>query len=376
MNHSIGFGTVGYGMIGRTHLVAMQANRALFPEGPSAYPRALCTRSPQDKQSLPYEALYTSLDDMLADDEVQVVDICTPNDMHHDQALATLRAQKGLYLEKPLAETLAKAAELRDAVGRDAVAQCALMLRFRPDVARLKDLVQGGAIGEVIHFRGCFFHGTYLTADRPTSWRQQFARSGGGAIMDLGVHILDMMRWVLGEAASVKATAKTVFAKRYTDESKTQTVPNDTDEYLCAMFQMQSGAVGTIEASRVSHSAKSDKVLEIFGTKGSLCLDWDDNSTSLYQTRPAGGGVTLLEEGEAGPLQSELQALFPFGRSGLGAFTNAHASAIQNLCYWQAGLPRYSATPDFAAAYEAQRLVHACLQSAESGESVRLEDVR
>lgn len=367
-NFEVGFGTVGYGMIARTHLAAMSAMAALRPDEPHAVPRALCTRSPQACAALPYGAVYDDWQALLADEQVQVVDICTPNHLHGEVAVAALKGGKSVYLEKPITHTWGSARALADLAGRTGLPnQAALVFRFCPAVARMKDRLDAGEIGEVIHFRACFYHGSYLDPARPTSWRQQLAKCGGGAVMDLGIHVLDLVRYLLGEAESLTAAAKTVNKSRYTDNTRTATVPNDTDEYLCATLRMENGALGMVESSRVSSSALGNEFLEVFGTRGSLYLDLDGEG-GLWLAPADGTGPRRLTGTAPGPVEQELAALLPPARQSLGPFVDAHAAAIQNMCRWHTGGAPFSGTPTFRQAALSQALVHACLQAAETGQ--------
>lgn len=369
----VGFGIVGNGMISRVHLTAMEALRALLPAGTGGVPSALCTRHPEKAAGMPYRAVYTSMEDMLADEAVQLVDICTPNNLHYEQAMAALVAGRAVYLEKPLAHTLEGARALWEkAEGMNAVNQTALMMRFAPATNRAKDLLASGAIGLLIHFRANIYHYSYMDPNRPTSWRQQLASSGGGVVMDLGVHMLDLVRYIIGEVGSVTAKARTVYPQRYTDTSRTATVPNDTDEYLCAMLEMEGGAYGLMETSRVSRSTETNYGIELFGTEGTLRLSLDGTGhVQLWQR--GGAGITMTDGTEPGPCEAELAGMFPFGRQALGPFVGEHAAAIQNICNLYAGRPGFSGTPDFREGYRAQQLVQACLDSAEKGQTVYMK---
>ncbi len=367
MEKKVGFGTVGYGMIATTHLLGMQANRMLHPGAPAPWPRALCTQRPEACAGLPYEKIYTTVEELLADGEVAVVDICTPNHLHAPAALAVLAAGKALYVEKPLSHRLDEAGRMQRAAQAAGLPnQTALTVRFRPTVNRMKDLLDAGTIGVPIHFRCCFYHGSYLDEKRPTSWRQQFARCGGGAVMDLGIHILDMVRYLLGEVETVCATARTVNKRRPAKAGEPATVENDTDEYLCAMLHMKSGAAGVMESSRVSTSALGNEVFEIFGTKGSLTLDFDGPG-ALWHTPADGSGSVRTTGAAPGPYEKAVSALLPPARQSLGPFVDAHAAAILNICRWHAGEKPFAGTPTFVEGVRAQALVDACLRSAESG---------
>lgn len=353
---------VGFGMIGRTHLAAMEVNRVLHEGSCNPYPRGVCTRRPEAMAGLPFERVYGDPRELVSDPLVEVVDICTPNYLHGSAARTALEAGKSLYVEKPLSHDPAEAEALARLAEEKALPnQCALTLRFRPAVNRMKDLLEAGAIGKAVHFRACYFHHSYLDPARPMSWRQELDKSGGGSVMDLGIHLLDMLRYLLGDADRVLALARTLHRIRYL-EGKSR--PNNTDEYLCAMVEMKNGSAGLVETSRISDSPVHNEGFEIFGAGGSLSLDFDRGRVFLNR---AGGGGPLLVEGGPGPLEQALLPLLPPVRQSLGPFVDAHAAALKNMAAWHAGERPFPGTPTFAEAVRAQALVHACLRSAENG---------
>jgi len=366
MRQDIGFGTVGFGMIARTHLFGIQVNRAAHPDGPRAYPRALCTRRPEMVEGMPYEAVYTNPDELIADSKVLVVDICTPNNLHVPVAAQALKAGKALYIEKPLSHNLAEAETLCAlSTQMNLPNQVAFVMRFRPDVCRMKDLLEAGTIGKALHFRACFFHGSYLDPNRPASWRQNLAQSGGGAIMDLGIHLLDLVRFLLSrEVSDLRAVMRTVNKKRYTDESRGAMVDNDTDEYACAQLRMEDGTVGVVECSRVSDSTIGNQFFEVFGDKGSLVLQLDVPD-SVRLITPNGAGQRVVRGEAAGPYEASLLPLLPGSRQTMGPFMDAHAAAIANIARLAAGLPGFIGTPDIAEGVKAQQLVVRCLEAAQ-----------
>lgn len=361
----IGIGIVGYGMIAKTHLLGIQASRVLWPDAPHAYARALCTRRPEQCQELPFTSIYTEPKRLFEDEKVQIVDICTPNSFHASVAIDAMRAGKCVYVEKPLSNSLIDAKQMCNVAKETcAINQTALILRFRPVVNRVKDLLQSGSIGDVIHFRGCFFHGSYLDPKRPISWRQQMATAGGGAMMDLGVHLLDMVRYVIGDVEEISAKARTVCKERYTDNRCTEKTVNDTDEYMCATLTMQNGSLGIIESSRISTSAYNNETLEIFGTNGSIFLDFDKMGRVVL-TEAGGRGSVEVNGSHPGASEKEALTLLPEQRQSLGPFVDVHTAAIKNICNWFVQDKMFSGTPTFEDGYQAQLLVQQCIDSAE-----------
>ena len=353
MKKLIGFGLAGFGMIGRTHLTAMQANLALHEDSANAMPRALYTRRPEACADLPFEKIYASLEDLLGDGEVKVLDICTPNNLHARAAEAGFKAGKGVYCEKPLSHDQAEAERLCVLAEQSGLPnQCALVMRFRPMVNRVKDLLETGVIGQPVHFRVSYFHNAYLSADKPMTWRQDLGQSGGGAVMDLGIHALDMVRYLLGDIKRLRAVSRILHKTRYAKNGAS--LPNNTDEYLKADLEMKSGVPGIFECSRISKSSLGDNLFEIFGTKGTLLLHGKFFSDLALNAAPD----------QPGKLEAELFPLLPEPRQSLGTFVDSHAAAIKNMANWAAGFAPFSGTPVFAEAAKAQSLVHACLRSA------------
>lgn len=379
MEKLIGFGLAGFGTIGRTHLAAIQANLALHPHdasgnGVNAKPRAVLTRRPGTCAGLPFEKIYSSMEDLLADTEVKVLDICTPNNLHFKAAEAGLIVGKAVYCEKPLCHEQAEADKLCTLAKQTSLPnQCALTMRFRPMVGRMKDMLEEGAIGEPIHFRASHFHHSYLSAARPMSWRQDLTQSGGGAVMDLGIHILDLARYLLGNIMRLRAVSRIVHKTRITGNG--ESVPNNTDEYLKADLETENSVPGILECSRVSASSMGESFFEIFGTGGSLLLH-GERFNKLTLNEAGGSGAQNLGSGKPGldrkpglpgkpgKYESELKSILPDSRQSMGAFIDGHAAAIKNIANWAAGLAPFSGTPTFEEAAKSQALVHACLRSA------------
>ena len=361
MNNLIGFGLAGFGMIGRTHLTAMQANLALHEGGANAKPRALFTRRPEVCADLPFEKIYSSLEELISDQEVKVLDICTPNYLHFEAAQAGLRAGKAVYSEKPLSHEEGGAEKLSALAKESGLPnQCATTMRFRPMVNRMKDILEAEVIGKPTHFRLCYFHSSFLNPNRPMSWKQELSQSGGGAIMDLGIHVLDLTRYLLGNVKRLRAISTILHKTRITKEGLS--VPNNTDEYLKADIEMENGLPGILECSRISKSALENSFFEVFGTKGSLLLHGNYLSSLVLDTIKE--RIQSPAEVKGGRWEAELCPLLPDSRQTMGVFLDSHAAAIKNMANWAAGLKPFSGTPNFTEAAKAQTLVHACLRSA------------
>jgi len=357
----IGFGTVGFGMIGRTHLIATMGYLAFCDGSFVAVPRALCSRRPDQHTGLPYEKIYDNLNDLLSDSQVMVADICTPNYLHGQAVKAAFEANKSVYAEKPLSNSLEEARELMILAKKSGLPnQCALVLRFFPLVNRMKDMLDSGDVGEIIHFRVCYYHGSYLDPCRPMSWRQRPELSGGGVVMDLGIHIFDLIRYLLGDVEKISALSRIVNKQRPDENNSEKFLPNKTDECLQALLELKNGVMGTLGTSRVSNSALCNEGFEIFGRKGSLFLDFSETGKLVFSDMNKGPQIVL---NGTGPYETGLRQLLPPPRQSMGTFIDSHGAAIRNMANWAAGGTPFIGTPSFVEAFKAQELVQACLDS-------------
>ncbi len=371
----VGIGTVGYGYIAKVHLEGMLLNSRTFTGQSIAFPRTLCTRHQENNQNLPYEKITSRIEDLIEDDLVEVVDICTPNDKHYEAAKAVIEAGKGIYLEKPLTNNMEDSLKLCKLVEeKNCVNQAALIMRFFPNVNRVKDILDDGILGDIIHFKMNFYHGSYLDPLRLTSWRQQFAHAGGGACLDLGIHHVDIMRYLLGDTKRVMARTLTVNNWRYVDEKREKVIPNDTDEYMTAMIELESGAIGCLEASRISTSCSRNESFEIFGTKGSIYVDLTGapNKIDLFDVKVGKVDGVNLEEGKH---ERDLARVYPLEKDSEEKFVGAHGAAIQNLALWTCGERPFIGTPKFQDAYEAQKIITACQLSSRDMSWVELSKI-
>ncbi len=149
--------------------------------------------------------------ELLARRDIDVVDVTTPNHAHAEIVIAAAQAGKHIYCEKPLAMTVAEGQRMVAVVAQAGVkTQMTFNLRFFPAVARARQLIESGFLGNIFSFRGRYYRSSYIAADKPLSWRLRKDVSGGGALFDLGSHILDLIYYLLGDYGAVQATVDTL----------------------------------------------------------------------------------------------------------------------------------------------------------------------
>ncbi len=181
MSRKLNVGLMGLGFIGRVHVNAYHAIPLCFPAAPvTAAMSALLrshTGSDEFQQSAGFGLVTTRMEDFFSA-PLDIVDICTPNGLHKDQALAAIERGIPVYCEKPLARTLEEARAMASAAeAKGVLTHSAFVLRYVPAIKQIKALLEAGELGEIFNFRAHMFHSSYLDRNRPMSWRLRMPRS-------------------------------------------------------------------------------------------------------------------------------------------------------------------------------------------------------
>ena len=282
----IGVGMLGYAFMGKAHSHALKTlAHMVYP--PPALPilAAIAGRDAEAVQAAAarfgYARSYTDWRDLVADPSVQLVDNGGPNDVHAEPCIAAARAGKHVLCEKPLGRTAAEAKAMLAAVTQAGVKHMVgFNYRFVPAVRYAYELVHSGALGTIHHFRARYLQDWLADPTAPHSWRLTRATAGSGSLGDLGAHVIDLARFLVGEPAAVSATLKT-----FTHQRPGGTV--DVDDAFAATVEFDSGAIGTLEASRVALGRKNHMVFEINGSRGSVCFNLE--RLNELQVRSADG---------------------------------------------------------------------------------------
>lgn len=290
----LGVALVGYGGIGRVHALAYRAlpYHYGFPAD-TFHLLAVATTSVQTAVQAAREIgceVYTAdYRELLAREDVDVVDICVPNHKHEELIVAAARAGKHIYCEKPLAMNVAEGQRIVEAVEVAGVkSQLNFNFRFFPAIAHARQLMLSGFVGRVFSFRGCYYRSGYIGADKPLSWRLRREIAGGGALFDLGSHILDLIYYLLGDFASIFGTMDTLIRERPVAAGSTRKAPVDVDDIALLQLRMTDGTLGSVEISRLGTGATNRLAIEIFGDKGALRFNSEDsNSLEVFDVRDA-----------------------------------------------------------------------------------------
>lgn len=376
---TIGIGMAGYGSIGKIHTLGYRELPLLYPGTlPKIELAAVCTSRSDTARSAAelggYDSWCTDVKELAQLEKVTVVDCAVPNYLHREALLAAFAAGKHAYCEKPLALNGNEARLLvQEARKAKVTAGMTFNFRFIPALMRAQALIREGALGRIYSFRGEYLHTGYQDPERLMSWRLRKERSGGGALVDMGSHVIDLIRHLLGEFASVQATTQTYVKERPAERGSIRKEPVTVDDAAWLEVRLKNGAIGTIEVSRFATGALDDLSLEVWGEKAALrfhlmdanWLYWFDAARS---GSPMGGerGWTRLET-----VQHYPGATLPPPRSFLG-WTRTHAE--NQYRFLRALTEGNTPEPDIVDGLKAQLVLDAAYSSAEKGGWVQVPE--
>ena len=207
----INFAIIGYGGIAKTHALAVFDANIKFSLPYELNLTHIVTREPKNI-SISGVKNVTDIEEVLKNEEVHFIDICTPNDSHFDIVKSAAEYGKAIYCEKPLSSNYSDAMEMAKIVKENNIINSvALVYRFMPSLSLLKRELQKETIGQIIDFKVRTYHDSYLNEMKKDTWRTG-KKSGGGALLDLGVHLIDMIQFTIGEIEEVEAKTRIYFA--------------------------------------------------------------------------------------------------------------------------------------------------------------------
>jgi len=296
---------------------------------------------------------------------IDIVHICTPNHLHKDALLSAMRRQKHIYCDKPLVATMAEAEEIRTLL-KDyrGTAQMTLQNRFFPATMRAKQLIDEGALGQVLQFRACYLHGGSADPKAPLKWKLT-AEAGGGVVADLASHVLDLVDWLVGPIRRVNAATHIAYPERPSPSDPERRLNVDAEDCVILLAQLESQAVGTIEATKIASGTEDEIRVEIHGSRGALRfngmdahhLEFHDATAS---DRPQGGsrGWLRIDAGQRFPPPA---MGFPSPKASIG-WIRSHVACLAN--FLEAVAQGRPATPGLEQGIAVQHLMDCVLRSA------------
>ena len=365
----INYSLSGLGGIAKTHLMGLK-NLEMLELGMDFKVNlaALATTHPEEKRELAREIGFDQIMDdfdKLIESDIDMVDLCTPNFLHTEEILKAAAADKHIYCEKPLALNFEEAEEIMEKMeGKSIKNQLAFVYRFAPAVAYAHALLKNEIIGEVQFAKIEYYHSRYLNPEVPISWRLEKNKSGGGALVDLGSHMIDLARFLLGEVESLSAWTKTFVKKRKIANSSLKKV--DVDDWAMLMLDFASGAKGTLEASRVSPGNEGFR-FHIFGDQGAVHIDSEQiEKVKLFNQTPE--EIKVTEDMVSGDqFLNRVLELYPGSKLSQGMMVDLH---LLSLLFFFESITEGKANPGvptFKDGFETQKIMESAYQSAADG---------
>ncbi|WP_420151739.1 Gfo/Idh/MocA family protein [Spirosoma sp.] len=294
----IRIGLIGTGFMGRTHSNGYNRVPNFFPDLEyTPVLKAVCSRNPEKVKAFAeqwgYESTETDWKALIARDDIDAVDICTPNDSHAEIAIAAAKAGKMILCEKPLARTVEEGQEMVDAAEAAGVATTVWYnYRRLPAVTLAKQLIDSGKLGRIFHYRANFLQDWTISADVPQggagTWRMDVEAAGSGVTGDLLAHCIDTAMWLNGAITDVSAVTET-FVKERLHAVTGKVQPVGIDDACIFHCHFENGSLGLFESTRYARGHKALYTFEINGENASIRWDLHDlNRLEYFDHRDEG----------------------------------------------------------------------------------------
>ncbi|MGS4944954.1 Gfo/Idh/MocA family protein [Meridianimarinicoccus sp. RP-17] len=367
----IGIGLVGAGFMGRCHANAFRSVGGLFdvPILPRAEMLADVSEDAarRNAAALGFARHTSDWRDLVADPGVGIVAVTAPNVLHEPIVLAAVDAGKAVYCEKPLSVTAQSARRMMDAAEGAGVTTLVGFNFLRNPMIRLaRDMIAGGEIGRITGFRGRHAENYMADPAAPHSFRTD--PQGGGALADIGSHIISLARFLLGPITEVSADCQTLHPMRPVRAGETETAPVEVDDMTHALVRFDSGAAGSLEANWAATGRTMELSFEISGEKGAIAFTQERmNELHVWSGVPGRQGFTKIE---AGPAHPPYGAFCPAPGHGLG-FNDLKVIEVAELLNAVGGGP--AVFPDFREAVAVQETVEAMQRSSAERSWMRVD---
>lgn len=378
----INIALIGGGFMGKAHSMAYATMPMFFWPAPARPVKKLIVdvtdelaRTAADRYA--WDGHTTNWEEAVNDPEIDLIDIATPNNMHAEIAIAAAEAGKHVICEKPLAPTASDAERMVAAVEKAGVVNAvAFNYRRTPAVALAKKYIDEGAIGNILNFRGTYLQDWSADPDSPLSWRFQKKIAGSGAVGDIGSHVVDLARYLVGEIEEVTSLVSNFIQDRPLQASAFDTLGGgesssgprgavDVDDEAMTLLRFKGGAVGSMEATRNAWGRNNFITFEIHGTEGSVYFNYEnrDELQVAFKNEPSDrrGFRTVY----TGPNTPYGEALWPIPALGIGY---GETKIIETYELMRAIIGEAPIRPDFSDGYQTALVDEAILASGESGQ--------
>ncbi len=363
----LGIAVIGDGLMAKEHSMAWRSVQAVYGDVPVS-PRLVVIVHPDPERAAAAAAQYgfersaTSWEEAVADPEVDVVDIVTPNAFHKEVAIAAARAGKHIWCEKPLALTSAESWEMTEAAEAAGVSTLVGFTYLQnPGLALAKRLIDAGELGELFSFTAFFSADTMIDPAVPFTWRTDRSRAGGGALGDLGSHLVSIARYLVGDVARVSGMTRIVVPERTDAAGARRAV--DNDDHALAMVEFENGVTGSLQASRVLTGRSFEVSFTLTGTKGAIRFSQQDSHILEVSLASDGLDSHGFRTIELGPGHGEFGRLWPMSGINIGLH---ELKIFEVRAFIEAIVTGTRVLPDFREGWEIEKVIEAIEHSARS----------
>lgn len=365
------------GWMGKVHTMAYQTFPHFFgTSGGTARVAALVVTNPAAAGDLaacaPGAKILQDWRAVIADPDIDLVDICLPDSLHYEVAKAALEAGKHVYCEKPLADTAAEARELADlARAKGVITRVGHAFPRNPVHDLAKDIITSGEIGEITMFKGCQHVDMFGDPLAPFMWRADGKLAPTGIVGDTGSHVFSFMEFLVGRVSSLVANNIIATPRRPVvsglafgevaelsgDENWADVTNPDATQLICSF---ENGASGIVDFSRIATGRKFMQTYEIYGTKGSLAYTYDEVNRIRFYSNEDKPGRRGFREIDVGPEHPTYAAFLPLPNFALGYNESKIIEVAEVIRSITSGQQMW---PTFESGHHITQIVDACMES-------------
>jgi predicted dehydrogenase len=388
---NLNVGLIGAGFMGKAHSLAYVVMPMFFWPAPAIPVRKTIADvnaevAAEAAKRFGFEKSSGDWHSIIDDPEIDIVDVATPNHLHAEIVIAAAKAGKHIICEKPLARDGAEAKTMYDAVKDSGIVHMvAFNYRRTPAVALAKKYISEGAIGNILNFRGTYLQDWSADPDGPLSWRFQKKIAGSGALGDIGTHVVDLARYLVGEITQVNTQLKTWVKTRPIQSGTVDKLGTgakdahasrgevDVDDEVLSLLEFENGAVGSLEATRNAYGRNNFLTFEIHGTKGSLYFNYerrDELQVAFANDPDDRKGFRTVYTGPAHPYGD---GLWPIPALGIGY---GETKIIETYDFISAIVNSSEVSPNFKDGYQVNLIADAMGESAQSKSWVTVPKVK
>ena len=289
LRRTLRVGLVGHGFMGKAHSNAWRQAPRFFQLPADVVLRTICGRNARalkkSATQFGWKKYATDWRAVVNDPEIDIIDITTPNDSHCEIALAAAAAGKAILCEKPLALNVTEAQRMTDAVRKARVVNMVCHnYRRLPALALAREMIAEGALGDrLFHYRARYAQDWIADPDFPLVWRLRSDTAGSGSLGDIGSHIIDLGRYLVGEFREVCALSETFVKRRRLAGHRKRRARVTVDDAVSVLGRFRNGALASLEATRFALGRRNGLTIEINGSGGSLVFDLEQlNRLQFY----------------------------------------------------------------------------------------------